>query len=608
MTEMTADRETGGHAIGARDWPTIGIVVPVFGHSKLVAEAISSAVAQDYPGRIHVVVVIDGDRHEETLRTVSAFIGVADRSVSAVFRQNGRLPAARNTGIRFLLARFPDLFAVHFLDADNRLADLSIRAFVEALQQAQDAAWAYPDVTFFGLSFGASGADARITGMHYSPFRHLIGNMCEAGSMVRADVFRRGIFFDESFKFGYEDWEFWLQCLEAGLVGTRVENAGFMYRRRADSMLADADRMSDSIVARIKDKHSALFEKKAVWSRFADELRPLIVANEDATATLLSTSDRAQPADSNAIRKLVGDAYRHNFHTYLPKWVLYPLEAGAGPLEVDLPLLERLLLHAGAQAFIAGDGAVESVRNEASRWGATRFATMMFDADLPEQMRGHPLPAWIRAAAGHANAEPRQHLSRRYAGPPSFRIDRFLAEISETSGAEGELAPDVRPRRRCLVVHGSEGPGNAELLATLRRAYEVVMVDLDRLERNGAYRGTVYLGVPVSYRADTPGYELIGDIVPAFDALYVLNAFPFLFMSGQWKRSPNLVFVSEGLTPDESVAMQGFENAISRIVCSERDRRALAAAGIPAHKLESRSSHLAALDALAIADTARMVG
>ena len=75
-------------------WPRIGVVIPVFGHSKLMAEAVASALDQDYPGPIEIVIVVDGDRNPETLQVASSFVGVANRSVSAIFRPNGRLPAA----------------------------------------------------------------------------------------------------------------------------------------------------------------------------------------------------------------------------------------------------------------------------------------------------------------------------------------------------------------------------------------------------------------------------------------------------------------------------------------------------------------------------------
>ena len=262
--------------------PAIGVVIPVYGHSLLVAEAIELALSQDYDGTIDIVVVIDGDPNRETLATVRSLLAGSveakspKRSLSAVFNKNGRLSAARNTGIRFLLGRSSDLFGVFLLDADNRLAARSMSAYVDALLSDPDAGWAYPDVTFFGLSWGQAGCDIRETAPHYSKLRHLMGNICEAGSLVRSRVFRQGIFFDETFKQGYEDWEFWLQCLENGMHGTRVPDAGFLYRRRADSMLADADRISGDIVKRIHEKHPALFARQTIYlDAYLSEILPL---------------------------------------------------------------------------------------------------------------------------------------------------------------------------------------------------------------------------------------------------------------------------------------------------------------------------------------------
>jgi hypothetical protein len=71
---------------------------------------------------------------------------------------------------------------------------LSIRSYTQALLDDEEASWSFPDVTFSGLSAGHGGYDIRMTALRYSRFRHLIGNICEAGSMVRADVFRQGSF------------------------------------------------------------------------------------------------------------------------------------------------------------------------------------------------------------------------------------------------------------------------------------------------------------------------------------------------------------------------------------------------------------------------------
>jgi glycosyltransferase involved in cell wall biosynthesis len=577
------------------DWPRIGIVVPVFSHSKLVAEAIASVLDQDYPGEIHVVIVVDGDRNPETLQTAASFAGVANRNVSAIFRPNGRLPAARNTGIRFLLARFDDLFAIQFLDADNRLSRFSIRSYVRALLDNKHADWSFPDVTFFGLSSGYSGFDVRMTARRYSPFRHLIGNICEAGSMVRAQVFRKGIFFDESFRYGYEDWEFWLQCLEQGMVGTRAENAGFLYRRRADSMLADSDRMSQQIIDTIRRKHRPLYTEKTAWRFFAEEFRPLLVANADGTATAVSTNQYSVAIGEPAVIGTIGDLYQHFFHVYPPKFILYPLMEDAPSPRFDLKLLKRLVLcdEDERALFLDGNGSISAARSASSIWGAFRLGDFLTGAPPPDELRSHPLISWLQNAVRQAGGEPIHEPFRRYSGPGSFRIEQFLHEM--TRPLPEATIEEVASRRRCLLIQGPQSTTDAELVGALSDAFDLTVVNLDDLDHERIARTTVYNGAAIRYRDDGAAHDFIGQATAGFDAVYLMHEFSFLFLAGQWKRGTELVYVAPALSQDERIAMQGMEHSLSTIICSSREMTALAAAGIPAHKLVERSRHIAAL-------------
>jgi len=577
------------------DWPRIGVVIPVFSHSKLVAEAVASVLDQDYPGQIDVVIVVDGDRHPETLQMAASFVGVANRSVSAIFRPNGRLPAARNTGIRYLLARFEDLFAIQFLDADNRLTNLSVRSYVQALLDIKNAAWSFPDVTFFGLSSGYSGFDVRMTALRYSRFRHLIGNICEAGSMVRAEVFRKGIFFDESFRFGYEDWEFWLQCLEQGMVGTRAENAGFLYRRRADSMLADADRMSQQIINTIRRKHRSLYTEKVAWQFFTEEFRPLLVANADGTATAVSTHSNSVAIDEKDLEKAISELYQHFFHVYPPKFILYPLFPEASAPRFGLKLLKRLVLCSDEERelFLDRNGEAGADRSEQSVWGAVRLGDLLTGTLPPEELRSHPLVSWLRNAVRYAGAEPIHEPFRRYSGPGSFRIEQFLHDM--TRPIPEATMEEVTDRRRCLVVHGPRGMTDPELMAALSDAYELTVVDLDDLDHDQIERQTIYNGAPIRYRDDGAAHDFIGQATAGFDAVYLMHEFSFLFLAGQWKRGTELVYVAPALSQDQRIAMQGIEHSLSKIICSPREMTALAAAGVPAHKLAERSRHILAL-------------
>lgn len=594
MSGRTSAARSGPDAAG--EWPRVGMVVPVFGHSRLVAEAIGSALDQDYPGKIEIVVVIDGDRDIETLRTVRAFQANRDNPLSVIYRPNGRLSAARNTGIRYLLTRFPDMFAIYLLDADNRLTRPSIRAFAQALLDNREAGWAYPDVTFFGLSWGYDGFDVRSTAPAYSRFRHRMGNICEAGSMVRTEVFRGGVFFDETFIHGYEDWEFWLQCLRKGYAGTRVENPGFLYRRRADSMLADADRMSGDIRRRIHEKHSELFSEDELWRVFAEEFRPLLIAASDETM-LLSTSEHAAPVSSEELSSLVLNAFHHYHHAYMPRLVLYPLAADTPMPRIGQTLFRNLLSlrHHARQHFLDPDGNIAAERSEASCWGVIRFEDALLDRPVPDEASSTPACAAIRTGVKQARSLPALgHIARRYSGPPSYRLDMFLEEEPNEISVDQPL--DAQPARRCLLVHGMR-PGESDpVVERLKERYQATEVNLDRLRTNGAryLNTTLYNGASIEYRQDDPLYEFMGDVAGLFEITYVVNDLSYLFHVGQWKRAAStIVFLATGaLTPDQRIALQAMEHSLTRIVCTSAELTQLSALGIPSRKLELLERHL----------------
>jgi GT2 family glycosyltransferase len=96
--------------VNVTEWPSVTAVVPSHGRPKLLREAITSILAQDYPGHLDVIVV--HDREPEDLDLADEFAGRV-RVVS-----NDREPGlcgARNTGI--LLA---DADLIAFCDDDDR--------------------------------------------------------------------------------------------------------------------------------------------------------------------------------------------------------------------------------------------------------------------------------------------------------------------------------------------------------------------------------------------------------------------------------------------------------------------------------------------------------
>lgn len=235
------------------------ILMPAYGQPWLTAEALQTALAQVTDFTYAIVVVNDGCPHPETGEVCQTFAATYPGRIFHLHKRNGGLSAARNSGIEFALAAFPELEAVYFLDCDNRIGPHLLQRLLTALRNAEaNVGWAYPDIDKFGF---AEFAD---TSGPYSPLEHLFRNFCEAGSMVSRRMLDAPVRFDTEMRQGVEDWEFWLHGLERGFRGVHVADAGFAYRRRGESMLVAAERDFVPILRYIRNRHPRLFNVRNV--------------------------------------------------------------------------------------------------------------------------------------------------------------------------------------------------------------------------------------------------------------------------------------------------------------------------------------------------------
>ena len=92
---MTAPREEWSTG---QPWPSVSVVLPVRNEADTVAGAITSAVAQEYPGPLEVIVA-DGASTDGTKETIEAFATRGGR-VSLVDNHASTTPAGLNAAIR----------------------------------------------------------------------------------------------------------------------------------------------------------------------------------------------------------------------------------------------------------------------------------------------------------------------------------------------------------------------------------------------------------------------------------------------------------------------------------------------------------------------------
>lgn len=224
-------------------------VVACCDHGAYVREAVGSLLAQESTPR--VVVVDDGSTEAESRVALDAL----PAEVEVVRQPNAGPAAARNAG----LARAGTPFVL-FLDADDRLARGALGLMREALRQQPRASFAYGHQRFFGDWSGVHRFPP------YDPLRLLDRHLIGVTALVRREVLDDTGGFDPSFD-AFEDWELWLNALEHGHRGVRVDAVTLEYRRHRDSKVARDRRAYRAARRRMREKHAALYAARAALAR-----------------------------------------------------------------------------------------------------------------------------------------------------------------------------------------------------------------------------------------------------------------------------------------------------------------------------------------------------
>ncbi|MEJ6782642.1 glycosyltransferase [Aminobacter sp. Piv2-1] len=261
----------------------IAVAMPLYGHAALALEALESVLASTTSNcRIAIIVSVDGDPRREAFDLLLLY-AAAHPSVHVVFGPNAGPGGARNRAIDYVLENLPEARAVYFLDADNRVLPGTIETLYERLLSS-GCGWVYTNIDTFSVNWRAH------YGNRYSRLVHCItDNICDTGSMISIDVFRAGVRFNDDRQNGFEDWEFWLSCIEQGFVGIPSHDTTFEYRLRAESRFKEANRDRATSVSFLRKRHKALFQRPMLVEFEHEECpRYLFARTEDAAISFFT--------------------------------------------------------------------------------------------------------------------------------------------------------------------------------------------------------------------------------------------------------------------------------------------------------------------------------
>lgn len=208
----------------------VTVIIPVYNCERFVAEAVQSALDQDY-GNKEIIVVNDGST-DGTLRVLRQF----GDSIRVVDQKNGGPPIARNNGLRAMRGDY-----VAFLDADDVWIQGKLAAQVAHLDAHPDVGtvltnwyeWPagsdgrYPKPDFYAEPIKETALDERYSGWLYNKLLFDCV-LLTTTVMMRASVVREIGDFDVTM-FNGDDYDYWIRASRVAKI-SRLKGIGALYR------------------------------------------------------------------------------------------------------------------------------------------------------------------------------------------------------------------------------------------------------------------------------------------------------------------------------------------------------------------------------------------
>jgi hypothetical protein len=228
--DSSARDQVERHGHRYRPHPRVSVLLTVYNYADVVGEAISSVAASDHDA-LELVVVDDAstDGSLEAVRRALAEYPWLPVTLIARGRNQG-LAAARNIAVQHARADY-----IFILDADNAVYPHCISTLAGALDEDEDAAFAYGILEVFD----AGGPRDLMSWLAWDPFRLRYGNYVDAMAMLRKSVVvDAGGYTSDRRLYGWEDFALWCALADRGLRGTGVPAIVARYRSSIQSMIS----------------------------------------------------------------------------------------------------------------------------------------------------------------------------------------------------------------------------------------------------------------------------------------------------------------------------------------------------------------------------------
>ncbi len=253
-TSAPTDLDTQHTPVQRRARPFVSVILPVYNHADMLAEAAKSVLSSTY-FNLELIILDDGstDEIEPVLQRL-----LADPRVRVYRQPNQKLPRALTHAHQFARGDF-----ITWTSADNLLAPNALEVLVETLLNNPEAVLVYADVAVIdeGGRFILDGTyrpqnldpeHKEVIRLHRSPqpLGYELDNYINACFLYRKTASQaiEGQFADDLR--GYEDYDFWLRLQKCGAF-KHVGNPEPLYFYRVHARTMSTDLLSKERVGHI---------------------------------------------------------------------------------------------------------------------------------------------------------------------------------------------------------------------------------------------------------------------------------------------------------------------------------------------------------------------
>lgn len=221
--------------------PLLTVVLPYYNQGDYLMEALESVWGQTFTD-FEVIVVNDGSTDQPSIDLLET---IDEPRTRIIHRENGGLPAARNTGLQEARGKY-----LCCLDSDDAIHPTHFEKLLVALESRQ-CDLAHCDLERFDKGEGFWRGE----GFHLSALieGNTVGNT--ATGILRLEAWKTLKGYDENLR-GYQDWDFWLRLAATGHRGTHIPEPLFLYRRHGTSMISRSVRRHRELTSQILAKQS----------------------------------------------------------------------------------------------------------------------------------------------------------------------------------------------------------------------------------------------------------------------------------------------------------------------------------------------------------------